>query len=60
MTDDGDYDCVDYCGINDKSNGNIEGKNEYEAMQNPYYGGEIDEGPTTLKTIQNPYYGGVI
>ena len=60
MTDDGDYDCVDYGGINDKSIGNIEGKIEYETMQNPYYGGEIDEGPTTIKTIENPYYGGVI
>ena len=29
-------------------------------MQNPYYGGEIDDGPTEVKTIQNPYYGGEI
>ena len=60
MTDDGDYDCVDYGGINDKSIGNIEGKIEHETMQNPYSGGEIDEGPDTLKTIWNPLYGGVI
>ena len=42
MTENGDYDCVDYGGINDKSNGNIEGKIEFETIQNPYYGGEID------------------
>ena len=29
-------------------------------MQNPYYGGEIDDGPTAVKTYQNPYYGGGI
>ena len=29
-------------------------------MQNPYYGGEMDEGPTTIKNIENPYYGGEI
>ena len=29
-------------------------------MQNPYYGGEMDEGPTAVKTIQNSYYGGEI
>ena len=60
MTENGDYDCVDYGCIDDKSIGNIKETNEYETMQNPYYGGEIDEGPNTLKTIQNPYYGGVI
>ena len=29
-------------------------------MQNPYYGGEIDDGPNEVKTVQNPYYGGEI
>ena len=56
MTEDGDYDCVDYGGINDKSIRNIAETIEYETIQNPYYGGEIHECPTAIKTIQNPYY----
>ena len=60
MTEDGDYDCVDYGGINDKSIVNIADTNEYETMRNPYYGGEIEEGPTRIKTIENPYYGGEV
>lgn len=58
LIDDGDYDCVDYGGISNKSNGNVYGN--IETMHNPYYGGELDEGPTALKINQNPYYGGEI
>lgn len=38
--------------------GNIDEEIEFQTMQNPYYGGEIDDGPTIVKTSQNPYYGG--
>ena len=59
-----DYDGI-YCDeINNQTNehiyGNINEAIEFQAMENPYYGGEIDDGPTAIKTIQNPYYDGGI
>jgi len=59
--DNEDYDEINYDEINLQSNGNIHGSIaesiEIQTIQNPYYGGEIDSGPTAVKTVQNPYYG---
>ena len=59
-----DYDSLNYDEINDQSGrsiyGNIAEAIEFEAMQNPYYGGEMDEEPTAIKTMQKPYYVGDI
>ena len=61
-TDTADYDSLNYDEINNQTNenvyGNLDEAIEFQAMQNPYYGGEIDDGPTAIKTIQNPYYDG--
>jgi len=59
-----DYDGLYYDGSNNQTNENIYGNVneaiEFEAMENPCYGGEIDDGPAVIKTIQNPYYDGEI
>ena len=64
MTDNEDYDEINYDEINLQSNGNVHGnineEIEFQTIQNPYYGGEIEDGPIAVKTVQNPYYGGEI
>ena len=51
-----------YDAVNDERSGeiygNIDDEIEFQTMQNPYYGGEIDDASTIVKTSQNPYYGG--
>ena len=62
--EDSHYDGLNYDEVNYETNenvyGNLDEAIEFQAMQNPYYGGEIDDGPTEIKTIQNPYYDGEI
>ena len=59
-----DHDGLNYDEINEHPDGsiygNLEEAIEFETIQNPYYGGEMDDDPTAIKTMQNPYYGGVI
>ena len=40
--------------------GDINEEIEFQSTQNPYYGGEVDDGPIQIKTVQNPYYNGEI
>ena len=64
LTEIDNYDGNDYDGVDDPQSGDIYGaineQNEFQTIKNPYYGGDLDDGPTTIKVVQNPYYDGDI
>ena len=56
------YDGNDYDEVNEPLPGVVSGDinvaSEFQITQNPYYGGEVDDGPMQIKIVQNPYYDG--
>ena len=50
------YDGVNYQ-LHDDIYGDVNEDIEFKTIKNPYYGGEMNDGPIAIETVQNPYYG---